>query len=126
MTRTPALVATKATNEQPIVLVEISPTEAEQDAKAEVVENRISELYDLAMTDDPASLRQILRELDNPEPRIRDAAVDAAVQFKSPDAIPALKDAEAQATDLDEKVKLQKAIDFLSLTIPAETSNSNP
>jgi HEAT repeat protein len=111
--------------DKPIALTADSgPSEAGQQAKTEYVENRIGELYDLAMTDDPASLRQILGELDNPEPRIRQAAVDAAVQFKSPDAIPVLKDALAQATDLNEKVNLQKAIDFLSLSLPADT-NSN-
>jgi HEAT repeat protein len=116
----------KTTTDGPIALTADSgSSEAEQEAKTEYVQNRINELYDLAMTDDPASLRQILGELDNPEPRIRQAAVEAAVQFKSPDAIPVLKDALVQATDLSEKVNLQKAIDFLSLSLPADT-NSNP
>ena len=46
---------------------------------------------------------------------------------KSPEAIPALRDALAQATDLDEKVKIQQAIDFLTLMVPAaDTNSANP
>jgi hypothetical protein len=109
-----------------IALVKPEPSEAEIEAKAEFLQNRISELDDLAMSDDPDSLRQILGELDNPEPQIRAAAVDAAVQFKSAAAIPALQDAETEASDLDEKVHIQKAIDFLNLANPAVETNSNP
>jgi hypothetical protein len=120
-------VEAQSATDQPIALTaSAGPSEAEQEAKTEYVQNRISELYDLAMTDDPASLQQILGELDNPEPRIRQAAVEAAVQFKSPDAIPALHDALAQATDLKEKVNIQRAIDFLSLSLPSSGANSQP
>jgi HEAT repeat protein len=122
----PTRVAAPALEIQDIALKTIEPSDAERQAKSDYVQTRIAELNDLAMTDDPASLQQILRELDNPEPSIRTAAVEAAVQFKSPDAIPALKDAEDQATNLDEKVTIQKAIDFLSLSLPANGTNSNP
>jgi len=122
----PTRVAAPAPENQDIALKAIEPSDSERQAKSDYLQTRIAELDDLAMTDDPASLSQILRELDNPDPQIREAAVVAAVQFKSPDAIPALKDAEAQATNLDEKVKIQKAIDFLSLSLPANGTNSNP
>jgi hypothetical protein len=116
------------TNQPALVIATPSPEELEEQnqAKVDYEQSRIAELNDLAASEDPGSLRDILLELDNSDPVIRKAAVDAAVQFKSPDAIPALKDAFDQVTDFDEKVHLKEAIDFLTLTIPAETANTNP
>ena len=79
------------------------------------IADRVAELMDLAMTDDPASLDTILSELSNPEPRIREAAVEAAVQFKSPGAVPALQDAAGRVADPEEKTRILKAIEFLSI-----------
>ncbi len=114
------------TNNAAMALATAAMTEAQEQARTEFVQNRISELNDLAMSEDPASLNQILGELDNPEPRIRSAAVDAAVQFKSAEAIPALRDAEQQATDTEEKMKIHQAIEFLSLTAQSQATNANP
>jgi hypothetical protein len=115
----------RAASNDPIKLVKAQPTEAEIQAHSEFVENRISQLNDLAMSGDPTSLQEILNELDNPEPRIRNAAIEAAVQFRSPAAIPALQDAEQQATDVNEKAKIQQAIEFLGLTMQAQQANTN-
>ncbi len=86
----------------------------EKETHEQFVTRRISELMDLAMTDDSNSLRTILAELSNPDAEIREAAVTAAVQFKSPDAIPALREAYIVATEPEEKLRIRNAIDFLS------------
>ena len=57
------------------------------------------------MNSDPASLYAILGALGDPDPPVRKAAVEAAVQFGSQDAIPALQDAAAQAEDPQEKLE---------------------
>jgi HEAT repeats len=86
------------------------------------VTRRVAELMDLAMSDDHGSLYSILSELSNGDPQIREAAVTAAVQFKSPDAIPALQDALARTDDPEEKIRLAKAIDFLAIPSEAQTA----
>ena len=88
------------------------------------VVNRTSELENLGMADDPNSLAEIESELDNRDPRIQKAAVAAAVQFGSRDAIPALQDAYRHFDDPEQKVNIQKAIDFLELPTMAETANA--
>jgi hypothetical protein len=88
------------------------------------VVNRISELQNLGMTDDPNSLAEIESELDNRDQQIQKAAVAAAVQFGSRDAIPALQDAYRHFDDPEQKVNIQKAIDFLELPTMAETANA--
>jgi hypothetical protein len=85
------------------------------DANEDYVNARIDELQKLGMTDNPESLVMILSELTNHDPRIRNAAVAAAVQFGSRDAIPALQDAISRTENLQEKVDLQNSIDFLKL-----------
>jgi len=89
------------------------------------INQRVTELSDLGMMDDAELLSSILDELFNREPRIRKAAVEAAVQFKSPRAIPALKEAYAQAEDPREKINLERAIEFLTPDASVET-NANP
>jgi HEAT repeat protein len=86
--------------------------EAKQEA---YVAKRIEELQDLGMENDSDSLDTILSELTNRDPRIREAAVDAAVQFGSRDAIPKLEDAAAQTEDAKEKAAILDAIEFLKL-----------
>jgi hypothetical protein len=79
------------------------------------VERRIGELADLSAEDDSASLETILSELGNADARIRKAAVDAAVQFGSRDAIPELQEAMERTADAEEKKALAEAIEFLKL-----------
>lgn len=76
---------------------------------------RIAQLNDLGTSNDPASLKTILSELNNQNQRIRKAALDATIQFKSPDAIPTLRNELNWAEDPREKVAIQDAIDFLQL-----------
>jgi len=84
------------------------------------VENRVDELMDLAMTDDPGSLDIILSELNNRDPEIRKAALEAAVQFGSRDAIPKLMDAASQTDDAKEKAGILDAVEFLKLPSATE------
>jgi hypothetical protein len=79
------------------------------------VQQRSTELTELGMNNDPDSLKTILSELENPEPEIRHAALSATLDFGSRDAIPVLQNELNWATDPQEKVDIQKAIDFLQL-----------
>jgi hypothetical protein len=72
-------------------------------------------LRELSMNDDAASLSDILADLTNSEKEIRSAAIEAARQFGSPNAIPALKTAAANTTDPGEQAALLAAADYLSL-----------
>ena len=90
------------------------------------VNRRVAELGDLGMTGDIRSLLTIESELDNRDPRIRAAAVSAAIQFGSRDAIPALRDAFGHTDDPAQKLNLQKAIELLELPSELETANTVP
>jgi hypothetical protein len=96
-----------------------------EESHEEYISRRTAELMDLGMSDDSASLSSILSELNNPEAEIRDAAVMAAVQFKSADAIPALQDAYARTDELEEKVSIRKAIEFLEPTPVPESATGS-
>jgi HEAT repeats len=88
---------------------------ATEDARQAYVEKRSAELMDIAMTDDRTNLDTILSELSNRDPEIRKAALEAAIQFGSRDAIPKLSDAISQTDDPNEKAALADAIEFLKL-----------
>jgi hypothetical protein len=114
----------------PAILHRVSgPTQAhdgvavQQDAAAdlkaadheEYVTKRKAELYQLGVSQDPASLPTILTELHNPDPDIRSTALTATMDFGSKDAIPALKNEMSWTEDLQEKIEILKAINFLQL-----------
>jgi hypothetical protein len=86
-----------------------------EDRHREDVENRASELMDLAMNDDTNSLHTILSELNNPDPEIRQAALDATIQFGSTNAIPGLESASLWNESPEEKQQIADAIEFLKL-----------
>ncbi len=91
------------------------------------VEQRVAELSDLGAQDDAASLEAILLELTNRDPEIRKAALDAAIQFGSRDAIPKLAEAASQTDDVHEKTALYNAIEFLQLPSVSELqTNQGP
>ncbi len=102
----------------------ITTDDSVNEENEDYVSNRISELEDLGMTDDPHSLAEIESEFDNRDPRIQKAAVAAAIQFGSRDAIPALQDAYRHFDDPEQKLNIQKAIDFLELPSMAEAGNA--
>lgn len=80
-----------------------------------LIDSEVERLQQLAMNDDPASLKAILADLRSPEKEIRSAATDAAVNFGSQDAIPDLKAAANATDDIPEKIALLDAAQFLSL-----------
>jgi hypothetical protein len=89
-----------------------TPTPEEREAAVETEKDRLSSLE---MNNDAESLSNILADLNSPEKEIRMAAIQAAVQFDSTNAIPVLKAAASNDDDMDEKVALLQAADFLAL-----------
>jgi HEAT repeat protein len=83
-------------------------------------------LQEWSVNDDPASLSNILADLTNPDKEIRVAAIEAARQFGSADAIPALKAAADATDDLQEKNDDLQAADFLSLPGISDSSVQLP
>jgi len=81
----------------------------------EAIDAEVDRLQDWSMNDDPESLSNILADLTNSVKEVRDAAIDAAKQFGSTNAIPALKAAAETTDDLQEKIAYLEAADFLSL-----------
>src|ERR1700690_1450428 len=55
------------------------------------IDTEVEHLRELSMNDDPASLANILADLTSADKEIREAAIEAAKEFGSPSAIPALK-----------------------------------
>jgi hypothetical protein len=92
--------------------------------QAEAVDSEVERLQAAGMSDDPASLQVILADLNSPEKEIREAAMNAAKQFGSTNAIPALLTAATNAVDPKEKIELTEAADFIAL--PSITFNTNP
>jgi HEAT repeat protein len=78
------------------------------------------------MSSDPASLDEILRELRNPDSTIRAAALAAAIQFGSRDAIPTLAQAAMETEDGNEKTNILEAIEFLKLPSLSEVLTQTP
>jgi len=81
----------------------------------EAIDAEVDRLQDWSMNDDPESLSNILADLTNSVKEVREAAIDAAKQFGSTNAIPALKAAAETTDDLQEKIAYLEAADFLSL-----------
>ena len=81
-------------------------------------------LQQWSMNDDPASLSSILADLTNPEKAVRKAAIEAAEQFGSTNAIPVLKNLAAKDEDPEEKTALLEAANFLSLPSIFEVGKS--
>jgi hypothetical protein len=81
----------------------------------EYVAQREAELSQMGTSREPGALKTILAEVHNADPDIRQAALSAAMDFGSKDAIPTLRNEITLTEDLQEKVEIQKAIDFLQL-----------
>jgi hypothetical protein len=91
------------------------PADLSTPSQDDSISQRTAQLNQLAFSGEPRALRTILAELTNQDPAIRKAALRAAIDFGSQDAIPDLQNAIAWLDDPQEKVALQKAIDFLQL-----------
>ena len=105
------------------VVVTQTVTPEEQEA---AIESETERLDTLAMGDDPTNLPPILEALTSPEKEIRDAAIEAAIQFGSRDAISALQAVAANTADPEEKAALLDAADFLALPSITEVAASMP
>jgi hypothetical protein len=81
----------------------------------QAIDAEVDRLQQLAAKDDSESLSGILADLNHPDKQVRQAAIDAAKEFGSTDATPALKAAADAADDLQEKIAFLEAADFLSL-----------
>jgi hypothetical protein len=86
----------------------------------ESIEKQIEALTDASMKSDSKSLQLIVGAFTNAKVEIRKAAVEAAIQFGSRDAIPFLEDAAEKTDDAREKVDILDAIDFLKLPTLSE------
>ncbi len=105
---------------RPVTL--LTEVASDQQIQEEYVSKRVAELMELAMTDDTDSLHLILSELNNNDPRIREAAVTASVQFKSLEAIPALQNAYSRFDDPKEKIRIAEAIEFLATPLESQAT----
>jgi hypothetical protein len=81
----------------------------------EAIDAETDRLQQWSMNDDPASLSNILAALTSPEKEVREAAIEAAEQFGSTNAIPTLEALAANTTDLAEQSALLEAAHFISL-----------
>ncbi len=81
----------------------------------DAIDSETDRLQQWSASDNPADLANILADLNNPEKEIREAAIEAAKQFGSAKAIPALKAAANNTDDTGEKIAFLEAADFLSL-----------
>ena len=100
-----------------------APTLSPEDQIA-AINAEVERLRLAGLSDNPADLQIILADLNNPEKEIREAAISAAKQFGSTNAIPALLTAATNTADPAEKIELLDAANFVAL--PSISLNSNP
>jgi CheY-like chemotaxis protein len=117
----PVVTAAPAPVPAPAPVVKKTLTPEERQAAIDAETDRLSAL---AMNDDPQSLSNILADLTSPEKEIRVAAIEAAKQFESTNAIPVLKAAAANAEDNQEAIAMLEAADWLAL--PSVDFANNP
>jgi hypothetical protein len=84
-------------------------------AHARYIERRIAELDDMAMKNDAVSRDTILSELRNPDGQIREAALEAVVQFSDRSVVPRLQEIAEQTEDPAEKAAILEAIEYINL-----------
>jgi hypothetical protein len=85
------------------------------EANLDWITQRISDLNELAWFEDEASLRQILGELKNPLPEIREAALEATKTFGSIAAIPTLSTLLTETQDPAEQKAITEVIEYLKI-----------
>lgn len=91
------------------------PHPAGDEQNLDWITRRISDLNELAWFEDEASLRQILGELRNPLPEIREAALEATKTFGSTAAIPTLATLAAETQDTAEQKAINEVIEYLKI-----------
>jgi hypothetical protein len=120
----PAVVSTSAPVQTPATSVAMPapapftaapPQPLTADEQEATNQAEIDQLMEWSRNDDPQSLSNILTDLSSPQKDVREAAIEAAKQFGSTNAIPALKAAAINATDTDEQIEMLQAANFLTL-----------
>jgi len=91
------------------------PHPAGDEQNLDWITQRISDLNELAWFEDEASLYQILGELRNPLPEIREAALEATKTFGSTAAIPTLAALAAETQDSAEQKAINEVIEYLKI-----------
>ena len=99
----------------PVAVAPLATNTLTSEQREAAIEAETDRLQQWSMNNDPASLSNILADLTNPEKEVREAAIEAAQQFGSTNAIPTLKAVAANTTDDEEQLALLEAANFLSL-----------
>jgi len=121
------LVETPASNPPPVVAAAPAADTNAAAAHAQYVSRRIKELNALAMNDDVQSRDTILSELkNNPDKKIRAAALEAAIQFDDRSVVPPMQEIAAQTQGPDEKAAILEAIDYINLPSLTEYMAAHP
>jgi len=130
VTPAPAPISNSGTNgaQKPehIVNAPPAPIPLTPEQRQAAIDAEKDRLFQWSVNDDPASLASILADLTNPEKKIREAAIQAAKQFGSSNAIPVLKDLAANTSDTKEQIALLEAAEFLALPTVADSSVQVP
>ena len=121
-TNTPAM----ANPAETVASSEPVDTNALAEAHEADIQAHIDRLQELQAEDDPVSLQAILAELTSPEKEIREAAIEATIQFGSRDAIPELRELASRTDDANEKKALMDAAAFLDLPKVSEIQAQKP
>jgi hypothetical protein len=108
----------------PVAAAPVATNTLTPEQRQAAIDAETDRLQQWSMNDDPASLSSILADLTNPEKAVRKAAIEAAEQFGSTNAIPILKNLAAKDEDPEEKAALLEAAHFLSLPSIFEVGNS--
>lgn len=111
----PPQTAPAITNVPPPAPAPVATNALTSEQRQAAIDAETARLQQWSMNDDPASLSSILADLTNSEKEIREAAIEAAEQFGSTNAIPILKNLAANDEDPEEKAALLEAAHFLSL-----------
>ena len=85
------------------------------ESKDDIISMKVERLQELSTKNDRASMESILAEIRSPYQEVRADAIEAIIQFRSREAIPALKDIAAQTEDAAEKTAILEAVEFLEL-----------
>lgn len=116
-----------ASNPPPVVAAAPAADTNTAAAHAQYVSRRIKELNALAMNDDVQSRDTILSELkNNPDKKIRAAALEAAIQFDDRSVVPPMQEIAAQTQDPEEKAAILEAIDYINLPSLTEYMAAHP
>lgn len=97
------------------VATNLNPAELTGDAREEYIRQRTEELDDLSSDSDPISRDKILAELQNPLKEVREAALQATINFNNRSVVPRLRELAELTEDPREKASILDAIDYINL-----------